>query len=150
VLTKNQAMLVYRLALAYGAPPDFQSRIREVIPVIGGAFLWRQAARSLVGLIPVWGIVPKVAIAYAGTYTTGVVAWRWFESGEIVSTDQMKQITQEAITIGRARAREIIASARNLADQAAARTNAAGGLGDRLKRAIPFRRKQRELNPPKQ
>jgi len=149
VLTKNQAIMVYRLALAYGAPPEFQSRIREVIPVVGGAFLWRQAARSLVGLIPVWGIVPKVVIAYAGTYTTGVVAWRWFESGEIVSTDQMKQISQEAIALGRARAGEIIASARSLADQAAARTSAVGGLGARIKRAIPFRRKPRELNPPK-
>jgi uncharacterized protein (DUF697 family) len=153
VLTKNQTILIFRLALAYGAPPEFQSRILEIIPVIGGAFLWRQAARSLVGLIPVWGIVPKVAIAYAGTYTTGIVAWRWFESGELVSTDQIKQISQEAITIGRARASEIIASARNsarsLADQAAARTSADGGLGRRLKRAIPFRRKPRELNPPK-
>jgi len=154
VLTKNQAIMVYRLALAYGAPPEFQSRIREVIPVVGGAFLWRQAARSLVGLIPVWGIVPKVAIAYAGTYTTGIVAWRWYESGELVSTDQLKQISREAIAIGRARAGEIIASARSsarsLADQAAARTSAHGGLGQRLKRLIPFRRKPRELNPPKQ
>ncbi|HEX5689892.1 MAG TPA: hypothetical protein VFX76_07815, partial [Roseiflexaceae bacterium] len=33
VLTKNQALLVYKLALAYGAPPDFQARIREVVPV---------------------------------------------------------------------------------------------------------------------
>jgi uncharacterized protein (DUF697 family) len=154
VLTKNQAIMVYRLALAYGAPPEFQSRIREVIPVVGGAFVWRQAARSLVGLVPVWGIVPKVAIAYAGTYTTGIVAWRWYESGELVSTEQMKQISQEAIAIGRARASEIIASARNsarsLADQAAAHTGGKGGLGQRLKRAIPFRRKPRELNPPKQ
>jgi uncharacterized protein (DUF697 family) len=153
VLTKNQAIMVYRLALAYGAPPEFQARIREVLPVIGGAFLWRQAARSLIGLIPVWGIVPKVAIAYAGTYTTGIAAWRWYESGELVSTDQLKQISQEAITIGRARAGEIIASARSsarsLADQAAARTHADGGLGQRLKQAIPFRRKPRELNPPK-
>ena len=153
VLTKNQAIMVYRLALAYGAPPEFQARIREVLPVIGGAFLWRQAARSLIGLIPVWGIVPKVAIAYAGTYTTGIAAWRWYESGELVSTDQLKQISQEAIAIGRARAGEIIAgarsSARSLADQAAARTHVDGGLGQRLKQAIPFRRKPRELNPPK-
>jgi uncharacterized protein (DUF697 family) len=153
VLTKNQAIMVYRLALAYGAPPEFQSRIREVLPVVGGAFLWRQAARSLVGLIPVWGIVPKVAIAYAGTYTTGIVAWRWYESGELVSTDQMKQISQEAIAIGRARAAEIIASARSsarsLADQAAARTSGKAGMLQRLKRFIPFRRKPRELNPPK-
>ena len=58
---KNPGTL-FRLALAYGALPEFQSRIREVIPVVGGAFLWRQAARSLVGLIPVWGIVPKVSV----------------------------------------------------------------------------------------
>ena len=37
----------------------------------------------------------------------------------------------------------------DLADQAAARTGTGGGLGQRLKRAIPFRRKPRELNPPK-
>ena len=149
VLTKNQAILVFRLALAYGAPPEFQSRILEIAPVIGGAFLWREAARTLVGLMPVWGVVPKVAIAYAGTYTTGIVAWRWFESSELLSKDQVKQISREAIAIGRARAREIIASARSLADHAAARTSADGGLAQRLKRAIPFRRKARELNPPK-
>jgi uncharacterized protein (DUF697 family) len=147
VLTKNQALMVYRLALAYGAPPEFQARIREVLPVVGGAFLWRQAARSLIGLIPIWGLLPKVAIAYAGTYTTGVAAWRWFESGELVSTDQLKRISQEAIGIGRARAAEIIARARN---QVTAAASADGGLGNRLKRAIPFRRKPRELNPPKQ
>jgi uncharacterized protein (DUF697 family) len=140
VLTKNQALLVYRLALGYGAPPDFQARIREVLPVIGGAFLWRQAARSLVGLIPIWGLLPKVAVAYAGTYTTGVAAWRWYESGELVSSDQLKRISQEAIAIGRAR------SAR---DQAATRARAGGGLIARLRDKLPFRRKPRALNPPK-
>jgi uncharacterized protein (DUF697 family) len=106
VLTKNQALLVYKLALAYGAPPDFQSRIREVLPVVGGAFLWRQLARSLVGLIPVWGLLPKVAVAYAGTYTTGVAAWRWYARGELVSGEQLKRISQDAI--GRERAQELI------------------------------------------
>ncbi|MEM8530793.1 MAG: hypothetical protein AAGF95_08115 [Chloroflexota bacterium] len=108
VLTKNQAMLVYRMALAYGAPPDFQSRMREVMPVVGGAFLWRQAARSLVGLIPFWGLAPKVAIAYAGTYATGIVAWRWYSTGELVSAEQVKRISQEALTLGRTRAKELV------------------------------------------
>jgi uncharacterized protein (DUF697 family) len=148
VLTKNQALMVYRLALAYGAPPEFQARIREVLPVIGGAFLWRQAARSLIGLIPVWGLLPKIAIAYAGTYTTGVAAWRWFESGEMVTTDQLKRISQEAIAIGRARAAEILDRARAARAQVTAAASTDGGLGNRLKRAIPFRRKPRELNPP--
>jgi uncharacterized protein (DUF697 family) len=150
VLTKNQAMMVYRLALAYGAPPEFQDRIREVIPVVGGAFLWRHAARGLIGLIPIWGLLPKVAIAYAGTYTTGVAAWRWFESGEIVSADQIKRISAEAMALGRARAAELIDRARAARDQATARSHADGGLVDRLKQRLPFRRKPREISPPEQ
>jgi uncharacterized protein (DUF697 family) len=149
VLTKNQAILVYRLALAYGAPPDFQDRIREVIPVVGGAFLWRQAARSLVGLIPIWGLLPKVAIAYAGTYTTGIAAWRWFESGELVSTDQLKRISAEAMTLGRARAAELIDRARSARDQAVARSREGDGFFTRIKNKLPFRRKPRQLTPPK-
>ena len=147
VLTKNQALLVYRLALAYGAQPDFQARIREVLPVVGGAFLWRQTARSLIGLIPIWGLLPKVAVAYAGTYTTGVAAWRWYESGEIVSTDQLKRISRDAIAIGRARAAEIIARARNARRS---KPGASGGLLGRLKRLVPRWRKRRELSPPKE
>jgi len=151
VLTKNQALLVYKLALGYGAPPDFQARIREVLPVIGGAFLWRQAARSLIGLIPIWGLLPKVAIAYAGTYTTGIAAWRWYESGEIVSSEQLKRISSEAIAIGRARAAELIARARAAGAQAGARVQAGGGgfLG-RLRRFLPGRRKPPKLTPPSQ
>jgi uncharacterized protein (DUF697 family) len=117
VLTKNQALLVYKLALAYGAPPDFQSRIKEVLPVVGGAYVWRQVARSLVGLVPVWGVVPKVAVSYAGTYSTGIAAWRWYASGELVSGEQLKQITQEAMTIGRERARELLAKVRGAEKQ---------------------------------
>jgi hypothetical protein len=56
--------------------------------------------------------VPKIAIAYAGTYTTGIAAWRWYENGEMVSTEQIKRISNEALTIGRARAEELIAKAR--------------------------------------
>lgn len=147
ILTKNQALLVYKLALAYGAPPDFQARIREVLPVIGGAFLWRQAARSLIGLIPIWGLLPKVAIAYGGTYTTGVAAWRWYESGELVSTEQLKRISQEAMALGRTRAAELISRARGARAQASA---SGSGLIDRLKALVPGRSKRRQLGPPRE
>ncbi|GIV98290.1 MAG: hypothetical protein KatS3mg057_2947 [Herpetosiphonaceae bacterium] len=36
VLTKNQALMVYRLALAMGAPADFTAQMQEIMPVIGG------------------------------------------------------------------------------------------------------------------
>lgn len=158
VLTKNQAVLVYRLALAFGAPPGFQDRIREVLPVVGGAFLWRQAARSLVGLIPIWGLVPKVAVSYAGTYTPGVAAWRWYEHGELVSTDQLRRISAEALTIGRARATEIIERARVAGTRAAERARdasasaaeqargAGAGIWSGVRERLPFRRRRPALS----
>lgn len=137
VLTKNQAIMVYRLALAYGAPPDFRQRIAEVAPVIGGAFVWREIARTLVGLAPVWGIVPKVGIAYAGTYATGVSAWRWYEKGELVPREELKRIAHEAQTIRQEKAREVIAQAQttreatgNAVKEAASRVTS---LGDRIR-----------------
>ncbi len=112
VLTKNQSLMVYRLALAHGAPPEFRERLLEVAPVIGGGFLWRQLARSLVSLIPVWGVVPKISIAYAGTYATGMAAWRWFADGETFSPAGMRQLTAEAMSAGRAQARALLEAAR--------------------------------------
>ena len=38
VLTKTQAVLVYKVALLFGARTDLQSQMREVQPVIGGGF----------------------------------------------------------------------------------------------------------------
>ncbi len=101
VLTKNQALMTYKLALTHGAPADFRAHITEIVPVIGGGYLWRQVARSLVGLVPVWGLVPRVAVAYAGTYTTGMIAWRWYASKELVSQERLKQITEESVQYGR-------------------------------------------------
>lgn len=150
VLTKNQALLVYRLALAYGAPPDFQSRIKEVLPVVGGAYVWRQVARSLIGLIPLWGLVPKVAVAYAGTYSTGVAAWRWYANGELVSGDQLKQITQDAMEIGKTRARELLAKVRSQQDNGAKKPGFFRRLGTRLRGMLPGGKKTPALPAPQE
>jgi len=112
--------------------------------------VWRQAARSLIGLIPVWGLVPKIAVAYGGTYTTGVAAWRWYENGEVVSSDQLKRISREAIAIGRARATELIARARSASAQAATRARTGGGILSWLRSLLPGQRKPRQLTPPDQ
>ncbi|HYF62950.1 MAG TPA: hypothetical protein VD886_09075 [Herpetosiphonaceae bacterium] len=108
VLTKNQALLVYRIALAMGADGDFSAMIKEVMPVIGGGFLWRQLARQLVGLIPVVGLLPKVAVAYAGTYATGVVAARWYHQGEMLSGKALKATMSDALAEGRRRAQALL------------------------------------------
>ncbi len=62
VLTKAQAFLVYKLGLVLGYSTRWQDYIAEFGGVLGSGFVFRQTARSLVGLIPVWGIIPKTAI----------------------------------------------------------------------------------------
>ena len=125
ILTKNQALMVYRLALACGAPPEFQKRMLEITPVIGGAVMWRQIAGALVGLVPGYGIVPKTAVAYGGTYVVGLAAARWYESGLLTEAER-KRITAEAASRARDAARKMAAQARAGGGKAGAR--ARGGL----------------------
>ena len=112
ILTKNQALLVYRLALAHGAPAEFQRRMIEITPVIGGAVVWRQVAGGLVGLIPGYGILPKTAVAYAGTYITGRAAELWYQRG-VVGRDDLRRIRAEATAKAKAVAAQMMARARS-------------------------------------
>ncbi len=133
VLTKNQALMVYRLGLAFGAPSDFQAQMREIIPVVGGGFIWRQMARQLVGLIPGFGLVPKVAVAYAGTYATGHAAVLWYGRGEVLSKGALSKLYKQAMAVGRQRAADLIARRRE--DKAAGGEPAAKKRG--IRRFLP-------------
>lgn len=125
ILTKNQALLVYRLALACGAPPDFQRRMVEITPVIGGAVMWRQIAGALIGLVPGYGIVPKTAVAFGGTYVVGLAATRWYETGLLTEAER-KRISAEATTKAREVATTMVEQARVAGGKAGAQ--AQGGL----------------------
>lgn len=108
VLTKAQAFLVYRLGLALGLSTNWQDYIAEFGSVLGGGFLWRQLARGLVGLIPAWGIVPKVAVAYAGTYVVGNTILQWYQTGRHISARQMRELYVQAFTRGKTVARAML------------------------------------------
>jgi len=110
VLTKAQAFLVYRLGLLLGFSTRWQDYIAEFGSVIGGGFLWRQLARSLVGLIPVWGILPKVAVAYAGTYVVGHAILQWYLTGRHIDRKQLNALYRQALAHGRANAQRLIKS----------------------------------------
>jgi len=125
ILTKSQALMVYRLALACGAPPEFQKRMLEITPVIGGAVVWRQIAGALVGLVPGYGIVPKTAVAFGGTYVVGLAATRWYETGLLTEAER-KRITAEATAKARDVATTMVEQARAAGGKAGAQ--AQGGL----------------------
>jgi uncharacterized protein (DUF697 family) len=107
ILTKSQAFLAYKLGLIFGFSTHWQDYVTEFGGVIGGGFLWRQIARQLVGLIPVWGIVPKVAISYSGTYVVGNAILVWYLTGRHLSAKQMRALSSQAFSSGKEYARRL-------------------------------------------
>ena len=151
VLTKGQALLVYKLGLALGLPRDWQYYLGEFGGVLGGGFLWRQLARSLVGLVPGWGILPKVAIAYAGTYVVGEVVLQWYLTGRHVSTQQMRDMYRQAFLQGKELAARLVQhTPRFHLPTIRAPRLGARRLGDRWLRfpRLRLKRKPRELPAP--
>lgn len=111
VLTKNQVMMCYRIALASGRDGEPHALIGEILGVLGGGLLFRQAARELVGLIPFVGILPKVAVAYAGTYAIGRAMSAWLTEGRRVTADAIAKYSRESLEKGRAIAEKLSGSA---------------------------------------
>jgi len=109
ILTKNQAIMAYKIALAMGLPSDWRETIPKLATVVGSAFLWRQLARQLVGLIPAYGIVPKIAVAYAGTYAVGQAIYQWCAQGERLKPEALKALYTEALVRGREAAQSLLA-----------------------------------------
>jgi uncharacterized protein (DUF697 family) len=114
VLTKAQAFLAYKLGLAFGFSTNWHDYVAEFGGVIGSGFVWRQIARQLIGLIPVWGIIPKVAVAYAGTFVVGNAVLQWYLTGRHVSKEQVRGLYLEAFSRGRRLAENLMAKAPHL------------------------------------
>ena len=108
VLSKNQLMMSYRIALAAGKTGQPRELIGEIVGVLGGGLLFRQVARQLVGLLPVIGIVPKVAVAYGGTWAIGRAVVLWATEGRVLSAAGLRKLSRE----GFARGRQVVQSLR--------------------------------------
>lgn len=112
ILTKNQLIMAYKLALAEGKKGEPQDLMKEIVSVVGGGFFFRQVARELVGLIPAWGIVPKVAVSYAGTWVIGQTVHAWAAEGETTTVKEMRRYYAEALEKGRGLAETVVESVR--------------------------------------
>jgi uncharacterized protein (DUF697 family) len=113
VLTKNQLLMSYRIALAAGKRGRGRELLAEVAGVIGGGLLFRQAGRSLIGLIPGVGIVPKVAIAYAGTIAIGRAVSVWAQDGRKLTKAAVRGFYLEASRRAKEVARDLVARAKS-------------------------------------
>ena len=127
VLTKNQAMMVLRLAAAYGLSLEYKSRLKEVAPVLVNAFGWRAVARELIGALPFGGFIAKGVISYAGTVAVGKAAQTYYETGEKVTGAEARKYYLEAYASGKERVKAIAANLRK----------GGGGGGETGRKALP-------------
>jgi uncharacterized protein (DUF697 family) len=103
VLTKNQVLLLFKLAGLYGRDLQLGRQLLvEILPVVGGAFLWRTTARALVGLLPgLLGVVPKTVVAYSGTYLVGQMARYYYHYGDKPPPELVQDLRAEGTRLAR-------------------------------------------------
>jgi uncharacterized protein (DUF697 family) len=105
VLTKNQLLMAIKLAAIHNQPlGDKKAIFKELMPVIGSGFLWRSLAREGVAFLPfAAGTVPRVAIAFAGTYATGRAVDGYYRFGKKPSKEQISNYYAQALDMIRSR-----------------------------------------------
>ena len=101
-LTMNQVRMALLMAGACGDPVGYREQVAQIGLIIGGAFGWRAIARELAGKIPLGGgLIPKGAIAYAGTYAVGASLKRYHLQGVKLTLHERRQTYQAALQRGR-------------------------------------------------
>lgn len=101
-LTANQIRMAFLLAAASDREIGYAEQKAEVGGIVAGAFGWRAIARELSGKIPLGGgLIPKAAIAYAGTYVVGRSLERLYRMGYAFSRAERSSEYNQAYERGK-------------------------------------------------
>ncbi len=107
-LTVNQVRMAFQIAAACGKEPGLGRQKGAVLTIAAGAFGWRALARELVGHIPLGGgLIPKGAIAYAGTYLAGKGLEYFHVHDGAPTPAQREQLYREGLDRGRSFAKTV-------------------------------------------
>jgi hypothetical protein len=107
-LTMNQIRMALMMAAIYDQPVGYSEQKVSIAAITAGAFGWRAVARELVGKIPLGGgLIPKGAIAFAGTWVVGTGLDKLYRTGRGFSRSEKKDAWSNAITRGREVATEL-------------------------------------------
>lgn len=101
-MTMNQVRMAFLIAGASDRVVGYREQRGEIASIVAGAFGWRALARELAGKIPFGGgLIPKAAIAYAGTYTVGQGLERFYRIGYRLTREERRTVYEEALEHGR-------------------------------------------------
>jgi hypothetical protein len=107
-LTMNQVRMALMLAAVYDLPVGYAEQKASIAAIAAGAFGWRAIARELVGKIPLGGgLIPKAAVAYAGTWVVGNGIDRLYRTGVNLSRREKRETWKRALAEGREVATEL-------------------------------------------
>jgi hypothetical protein len=112
-ISANQAATAYRIGLVCGLPADWAADVTGLRMAVPVAQLWRKLGREVTGVVPLWGLGTKVALAFGGTALTCRSVQRWCEDGEPLPASTLHELSQEAISDARATSRDLVAKARD-------------------------------------
>jgi len=102
-VTMNQMRMAFLIAAASGAEVGFSNQKIEMLSIAAGGFGWRAIARELAGKIPLGaGLIPKGAIAYAGTFVVGMGLERYHRARIRYTAAERDQAYREAYERGKA------------------------------------------------
>jgi uncharacterized protein (DUF697 family) len=102
-LTANQVRMAFQIAAASGREIGVMQQKAELMGIIAGAFGWRAIARELVSHIPLGGgLIPKGAIAYAGTYAVGKALAFYHHDLRQPTLEHRRALYREGLNRGRA------------------------------------------------
>ncbi len=114
VLTVNQVRMAFLLAAASDRKVGYLEQKAQIASIIAGAFGWRALARQLIAKIPLGGgLIPKAAVAYAGTYVVGTGLERFYGRGYALTRAERKQAYQKALEDGKELSRLLLERARS-------------------------------------
>ena len=101
-LTMNQIRMALLMAALHGQTVGYVEQKAQIAAIAAGAFGWRALARELVGKIPLGGgLIPKAAVAFAGTYVVGLGLEKVNRTGSGLSKLEKKDAYAKAFAEGK-------------------------------------------------
>ena len=101
-LTVNQIRMAFMLAAASDRAVGYREQRSEIASIVAGSFGWRAIARELIGKVPFGGgLIPKAAIAYAGTFAVGLSIERLYRLGYGFTREERRAAYEEAYENGK-------------------------------------------------
>ena len=102
LLTVNQIRMAFMLAAASDRAIGYREQRSEIASIIAGSFGWRAIAREMIGKVPFGGgLIPKAAIAYAGTFAVGLSIERLYRLGYGFTREERRAAYEEAYENGK-------------------------------------------------